>query len=148
MLLEQGAQNVGQLDDHLPCQLRLHAHQRGDGVQSVKQKMRVDLALQGIEPGLEQQALLLFELHLDAQRVPHLERNAHIDGRAEVNQRLQPPLASDERKKPVRKFIGYPVPAGLGGRDKEQHQNLAIQSRLEQVAAHPAVQAQVDEGRE
>jgi hypothetical protein len=80
VILEQRAQNVGQLHRHLARHLRLHAHQRGNGVERVEQKVRIDLALQRVEPGLEQQPLLLFKLHLDAQRIPHLERDAHTMG--------------------------------------------------------------------
>jgi hypothetical protein len=114
----------------------------------LKRKVRIDLALQGVEPGFEQQALLLFQLQFDAQRVPHLERNAHHDGRAEPDQRLQPPLAGEQRKEAVRKGVGDPVADHLHGGDEDQHQNLAVDARLAQVAAHPAVEAQVDEGRE
>ena len=110
--------------------------------------MGIDLALQGVEPGFEQQTLLVFEFHLYAQRVPHLEGNAHHDGRAEPDQRLQPELAGDERKEPVRKGVGNPVAAGLSGHDEKQHEKLAVHARLGQVAAHPAIEAQVDEGRE
>ena len=64
VVLEQGAEDVGELDDHLARQLGLAAHQRGHGVERVEEKVGIDLALQGVEAGFEQQALLLFERHL------------------------------------------------------------------------------------
>ena len=64
------------------------------------------------------------------------------------HQHLQPPLAGQQRKQPVRKRVGEPVPARLRRHDQKQHQELAVDARLAQVAAHPAVEAQVDEWRE
>ena len=99
MVLEQGAQNVGQLDGHLAGQLRLAAHQRGDGVERIEEEMGIDLALQGVKAGFKQQPLLLFKRHLDAQRIPDLERDADHDGRAEPDQRLQPKLPASSAKR-------------------------------------------------
>ena len=52
--------------------------------------MGIDLALQGVEAGFEEQVLLFFELHLDAEGVPDLERDADDDGGAEADQNLRP----------------------------------------------------------
>ena len=84
VILEQRAQNIGQFHRHFARQLRLHAHQRGNGVERIEKKMRIDLALQRIEPSFKQQPLLFFELHLDAQGIPHLDGNADHDRRAET----------------------------------------------------------------
>ena len=44
----------------------------------LNKKMRIDLPLQRVEPRLQQQTLLFFELDLDAQGVPDLDRNARL----------------------------------------------------------------------
>ena len=85
-VLEQDAQDVGEFDDHLPRELRPGADERGDGVQGVEEKVRVDLPLERVEPRLQQQARLLLQLALDADLVPDLQgyaydcRSAEADG--------------------------------------------------------------------
>ncbi len=59
--LSSALKNVRQLHDHLAGKLRPHALQRSDGVQRIEQEVRVDLALQCVEPGFEQQAFLFLE---------------------------------------------------------------------------------------
>ena len=92
VILEQCAQDVGELHGHFAGQFGLDADQRRDGVERVEEKVRIDLALQGVEARFEQQMLLFFELHLDAQSVPDLDRDADDDGRAEPHQHLHPQL--------------------------------------------------------
>ena len=58
-LPQQSPQNVRKLDDHLARLVRIEAHQRGNGVQGVEQEVRIDLALQRLHAGLQQQTLLL-----------------------------------------------------------------------------------------
>jgi len=91
--------------------VRLHANQRGDRVERVEEEVRVDLALQGVEAGFEQQALLFFELEFYAQGIPNLKRDANDDGRAEPYQQLQPPWTGEQRKQPRRMRIGLRQPA-------------------------------------
>jgi len=67
---EEDAEDVRELDDHLAGEVRLRADERGDGVEGVKEEVGVDLALEGVEAGFEEEAGLLFELVLDADRVP------------------------------------------------------------------------------
>ena len=67
-LLEQAAENLGELEDHLARRVGIEAHQRGHGVERVEQEVRIDLALQRVHAGLQQQPLLLFQLHLNAAR--------------------------------------------------------------------------------
>ena len=110
--------------------------------------MGVDLALQGVEPSLKQQAFLLFERHLDAQCVPYLERDAHEMGAHSHTSACSHRLPEQAARR-----------GGAGNRcaiqsrhisisrDEKQQQNLAIDARLVQVAAHPALEAQIDEGR-
>ena len=110
--------------------------------------MGVDLALQGVEAGFKHQPLLLFERHLDAERVPDLERDANHDRRAEPDQRLQPEIAGKQREEAMRKHMRNPVANHLHRHDEDKEENLAVDARFSQVAAHPAVKAQIDEGRE
>ena len=71
--VEQAAQNVGQLDDQLAGRVGIEAHQRGNRIQRIKQKVRIDLVLQRLHAGVQQQALLLFQLDLNANAVPDFE---------------------------------------------------------------------------
>ena len=48
---------------------------RGYGVQGVEEKVRIDLAGERVETGLDEQVFLLFELHFIAGVVPDLEWN-------------------------------------------------------------------------
>ena len=41
-----------------------------------------------------------------------------------------------------------PVAAGFGGDDEEEHEELAVDARAAEDAAHPAIEAEIDEGRE
>ena len=98
-VLQQHAQDVGQLDDHLARQFRLRTHERGDGVERVEEEVRIDLALQRVQARLHQQAALLFQLALDADRVPDLQRNADDDRRAGADGEFdQPDWASAARR--------------------------------------------------
>ena len=45
VVLEQRAQDVGELDGHLAREFRFDADQRCDGVESVEEEVRIDLAL-------------------------------------------------------------------------------------------------------
>src|SRR5512146_1479591 len=112
--------------------------------------MRIALPLQRIEARLEQQALLFFKFEFDTQRVPHLERDADHHGRAKPDQDLKSPIASFKREQTARACrAGHvarnPLAADFKGANEEQHQNLAVDARLEQVAPYPTPQAQVDE---
>src|SRR5579863_9489746 len=110
--------------------------------------MRIDLALQGVETRLEYEALLFFKRELDAERIPYLERDADHDGRADPDQRLQPDLVSQQREEPVRKLVGDPVTRHLHYDDQDEQQDLRVNAGLTQIAAHPAVDAEIDKRRE
>ena len=58
--------------------------------------MRVDLALQGFHARLQQQALLLFEFHLDAHVVQHFERDGHGHHGAGVDGEFDQPVVAVE----------------------------------------------------
>jgi hypothetical protein len=69
---EEDSEDVAELDDHLAGEVGLGANERGDRVEGVEEKVRIDLALESIEAGFEEEAGLLFELVLDADCVPDL----------------------------------------------------------------------------
>ena len=117
------------------------------GVERVEEEVGIDLALQSIKSSFEHQALLLFERHLDAQGIPHLNGDSDRDRRAQPDQRLQPEFAGEQRKQAMRKGVSDPVASHLHHRNQNQEEELAVDARLDQVAANPAVEAEVDEGR-
>ena len=88
---QQYAQDVGELDDHLAGEFRLKAHQRGDGVQRVEQKVGMDLPLQCLHAGFEQELGLLFKLLFEAERVPYLQRDTNHHRRSGVDGKRDEP---------------------------------------------------------
>ena len=60
-VFEQDAQDVGELDDHAAGEFGLGADEGGDGVEGVEEEVGVDLALEGVETGFEEESSLLFE---------------------------------------------------------------------------------------
>ena len=90
MILEESAEDVGELHGHFARHFWLDADQRCDGVERVEEEMRIDLALQGIESCFEEEVFLLFEFHLDAESVPDFESDADDDRSAEPDQHLYP----------------------------------------------------------
>ena len=77
VILEQRAQDVAQLHNHLPRHLRPEADQRSDGIERVEQKVGIDLPLQGVEARFQHQPLLFLQLDLDAAGIPDFERDGH-----------------------------------------------------------------------
>ena len=108
--------------------------------------MRVDLALEGVEARFEQEALLLFERLLDADGVPDLERDADDHGGAGPDGNADDPAVGDEGEEAVGVAAGGPLAQHLHGNDEDEEENLAIDTGTQEVAAHPAVEAEVDEG--
>ena len=90
-VFEQNAQDVGELYDHLAGELWLGADERRDGVEGVEEEVRIDLALEGVELGFEQESRLFFELAFDADLVPDLQWDSDDDGGAETDGDLDPP---------------------------------------------------------
>ncbi len=89
--VEQAAQNVGQLDDQLARRVGIEAHQRGNRVQRIKKEVRIDLVLQRLHAGVQQQALLLFQLDLNAHAVPDFQFGPDDRDRGGVDQDFDPP---------------------------------------------------------
>ena len=88
--VQQAAQDVRQFDDHDARGVRIEAHQRRHRVQGVEQEVRIDLVLQRFHAGVQQHALLLFQLDLNADAVPDLEFNANDGHRAGIDQDAPP----------------------------------------------------------
>ena len=72
--LEPPAEDVRKFQDDRPGRIRIDAYQGRDGVQRIEEKMRVDLADQGIHASLHQGPLLFLEFPLDACVVPDAHR--------------------------------------------------------------------------
>ena len=97
-LTQQPSQNIRQLHDQLARRIRIEPHQRRNRVQRVEQEVRIDLALQRLHARLHQQALLLFQLHLDARVVPDLQRNADAHQHRRENRDCDPDVRTIDRK--------------------------------------------------
>src|SRR3954462_2593867 len=109
--------------------------------------MRIDLALQRIKPGLKQQALLLFQLHLNAGEVPDLNWNGDSCHRGGKDR--QQGHRSVDRKGPnlfwqrVMQFQAR----GLKSNDHQKKCGLPVNTRTAQIALYPSVHAEIDERR-
>ncbi len=145
---EHGAEQVGQLDNHQARFIGALTDERGDGVERVEEKMRIDLALQGIEAGFEDEAFLFLELDLDTECVPDLERDADDHRGTEPDQESKPPDIGSQGKEAAWKRGGEPVVEHLHASDEHQEENLSVKARLAEVAPHPAPEAEVDEWSE
>src|SRR5580692_8027600 len=77
--VQQTAQNGGELEDHVPRGIRIEADQRRNGIQCVKEEVRIDLVLQRLHAGVKKKALLLFQLDLDADAIEYLQLDADRD---------------------------------------------------------------------
>ncbi len=71
--IKQPPQNRRQLEDHVARRVGIKAHQRRNRIQSIEQEVRIDLILQRLHAGVQQQALLLLEFDLNAYAVEDLE---------------------------------------------------------------------------
>jgi hypothetical protein len=148
VVFKEGAEDVGELDGHFARELRFEADKRRDGIEGVEEEVRIDLALEGVQTCFEEEMLLLFELHLDAESVPDLEGDADDDGGAEPDENLGPGFFGDQRKELMGEHASQPDAASFCGDDEEKHEELAVDAGAAEDAADPAVEAEVDEGRE
>src|SRR5437016_10179089 len=148
MLAQQPAQDLGELQNQLPRQIRIKTYQRRDGIQRVKQKMRIDLALQGVKPGFEQQLFLLFQLHLDARIVPDLDGNGDGRHHGGKNRKQRHRGCNVNGKEPVRSDVVQLHSGSLQGHDHEKECCLPIDARMPQIAFQPAIDTHVHERRE
>ena len=139
---------LASFDGHLAGQFGFDADEGCDGIESVEEEVRIDLALQRVEPCFEEEMLLLFEFHLDAESVPDLDGNADDDGSANPNQHLYPGLRGDQGEELAGKHARKLVSACFGENDEAEHEELPVDARAAQDAAYPAIEAKVDERRE
>src|ERR1700747_2356583 len=73
VLAQQAPQNIAELENHTASGIRIVANQRGNGIECVEQKMRIDLRGERVHARLEQQLLVLLEVHLNAGVIPNLD---------------------------------------------------------------------------
>ena len=91
LIPKASSHDTGKAHNHGTRLLGINADQRGNGIESIEKKVRIDLTGERIETGLNEQVFLLFELHLVASVVPYLERNGDaktgrgVSGEAEGN---------------------------------------------------------------
>src|SRR5215472_13896898 len=146
---QQAAEDGRQLDDQLTRRVRIKTHQRGNRIQGIKQKVRIDLVLQRFHARVQQQALLLFQLDLDAHAVPDLQlRPNHHDGGG-VNQHHHPPgLAVQAETGAVEKARQLGLHQAQANDGDKEHDLPVEQFRRRQVAADHAIKALIDKRRE
>ncbi len=147
VFLEHFTQDVGELDDEVASLLGTEANQRGDGVEGVEEEVRIDLTLEGVEAGFEEETLLLFEGLLDADGVPDFQGDADDHGGAGPDGDADKPGVGDQREEAVRHARG-PFAQDFHGDDEDEQENLAVDAGTEEGTADPAVEAEIDEGRE
>ena len=144
--VEQAAQNVGQLDDQFTGRIGIEAHQRGDRIQRIKEEVRIDLVLQRLHAGVQQQPLLLFQLDLNANAVPDFEFRPDDSDRSGVDQKLHPPgralQAESATGRKTRKLGLHKAQRHDGD---EKHGLPFERVRRGQVAPDPAIDAEVHE---
>src|SRR5947209_11518207 len=105
--------------------------------------MRVDLALQCVESGLQEQSLLLFQLQLNSSGIPDLDRNGHSRNGAGVNRNLHPEIVAAQKEKTIWEGASNLFPQELKQQDADKECNLPIMSRPGKVAAEPTVNAEI-----
>src|SRR6267378_1888512 len=100
VLAQQPPQNVAQLQHHAARRVRIKTDQRRHGIQRVEQKVRIDLARKRVHARLEQQLLVLLQVHFNARVVPDLQRRRHRHQRGQHAQSQPPVPARLDRKQP------------------------------------------------
>ena len=90
VLAQQAAKDIAQLQDDDARQVGIIANQRRDRIERVEQEMRIDLAGERVHARLQQQLLVLLEIHLDARVVPDLDGNGDGHHRSQQEQRDGP----------------------------------------------------------
>ncbi len=108
VLAKQAAKNVAQFEDHAAGGVRVHSNERGDRVEGVEEKVRIDLTRERVHAGTQEQLLVALEIHFDAGVVPDLQRGSDGHERAKDNETELPIPVRIERKEP----------SGLGGHDQ------------------------------
>ena len=89
---QPAAKNVRELQQHGARRVRVKANQRGNRVQSIKEKVGIDLADQRVHARLEQRFFLFHQLALNARGVPDAHRQAHANQRGQHDQDSDPEM--------------------------------------------------------
>ena len=147
-LAQQPPQNVAQLHDHLAGRIWIAPHQRRHRVQGVEQKVGVDLALQGFHARLQQQALLLLQLHLDAHVVQHLQRDRDGHHRSGIDGQRDCPVGGVEREDSARERAVQLNTDELKPQNQEEERGLPVDERLANAAPYPVIDAEIEQRRE
>ena len=99
VLAEQTAENVAELEHHAASVIGIEADERGDGVQRIEKKVRIDLAGERVHARFEQELLVALEVHLDARVVPDFQRSGHGHERGDDRQcRATSPIPDESRR--------------------------------------------------
>ena len=104
--------------------------------------MRIDLVLQGLHAGVQQQTFLLFEFDLNSDAIPNLKLGADDHNGSSIDERLHP------------RFRAFQAESGMGKKarhfrlEQSQHHNgdeehdLPVeQARPGQIASDPTINA-------
>src|SRR5258708_15568011 len=140
---QQAAQDLRELQDELTRAVGIKTDQRRNRVQRVKQKVRIDLALQRVQARFEQKPLLLFQLRRNARVVGGLDRNGDGSDHSGETREDGPRRVSGNvySKQTLRPRIGQLDAAGLQRDDDEKESRLPVNARTPKIAPHPAVDA-------
>src|SRR5947209_12076827 len=135
VLAQQAAQDFRELHDQIAGFVGIESHQRGNGIQGIEEKMRVNLALQGVKPGFQQQLCLLLQLHLNAGIIPDLNRDRNGRDHSRENRQHGHRRGQVKREKLVGKEI-FDLQAGsLQGDNDEKESCLPVNARILQIAS-------------
>src|SRR5208282_2242802 len=159
--MQQAAKNGSELQDHVTRRVGIEAHQRRNGIQRVKQEVRVDLILQRHHSRLQQQPLLLFQLDLDAYAVEDFQFRAHHHDHRQVDRAfdqitiqssagaIHPQGGAFQAEDGVRPEAPDFRLQKTHAYDGHEKSNLPIEhARPRQIAANHAIEGKVDKWRE
>src|SRR5882762_93007 len=146
--VQQPPEDGRQLDDEFAGGVGIEPDQRGDRIQRVEEKMRIDLVLEGFHAGLQQEPFLLFQFYLDPHSTENLQLGSdHHDGGG-IDRHLNPPVRTLQREGRPREVVRQFAMHEPQGHDRDEKHDLPVkQSWLGQVAADPTIKAQIDKRR-
>src|SRR6185369_14113064 len=148
MLAQQTAQDFRKLYYQLARAVGIKAHERGNGIQGIEEKVRIDLALQGIKTGLQQKALLYLQLHLNAGKVPDFDWNRDGCYHRGKHRKQGRRLVDGKDPEPLGRGVLQFQPGGLQGDDHQEEGGLPFDTWMAQITLYPAIDAEVNEWSE
>ena len=111
--------------------------------------MRIDLVLQSLHSRLQQQAFLLFELDLNTDAIKNFELSSNHHDRSSVNRGFHPGAGALKAERGIWKKAGQLGVNKAQRHDRDKEHNLPVEEAgRRKVAPNPAVNAQINEGRE